>query len=70
MFLGVFFGNFEHISHLLLVFPLLTLNKFMLAGRFNSVIYKCVKFLYNLKSDKESRFKVTMEIYPTTIYFW
>ena len=29
---GVFIVNFEHISHLFLVFSLLTLNKYMLAG--------------------------------------
>ena len=29
---GVFIVNFEHISHLFLVFPFLTLNKSMLAG--------------------------------------
>ena len=29
---GVFIVNFEHISHLFLVFLLLTLNKLMLAG--------------------------------------
>ena len=28
----VFIANFEHISHLFLVFPLLTLNKYMLVG--------------------------------------
>ena len=32
---GVFIVNFEHISHLLLVFLLLTLNKWMLAGIFH-----------------------------------
>ena len=29
---GIFIVNFEHISHLVLVFLLLTLNKQMLAG--------------------------------------
>ena len=30
---GVFIVNFEHNSHLFLVFPLLTLNKLTLAGK-------------------------------------
>ena len=33
---GVFIVNYEHISHLVLVFLLLTLSKEMLAGSFSS----------------------------------
>ena len=33
---GVFIANFEHTLHLFLVFPLLALNKYMLAGKWGS----------------------------------
>ena len=38
---GVFIDNFEHISHLFLVFLLLTLNEEVLAGR-NKGVYQGV----------------------------
>ena len=34
---GVFIVNFEHISHLFLLFLFLTLNKYMLAGKVDAI---------------------------------
>ena len=38
---GVFTVNFEHISHLCLVLLLLTLNKWMLAGKLALALFNC-----------------------------
>ena len=49
---GVFTVNFEHTSHLVLVFLLLTLNKQVFAGRFfiDKVVKQYLKFsdLFNV----------------------
>ena len=48
---GVFIVNFEHISHLVLVFLLLTLSRYMLIGYY---VKKVVLFLYaKTKSEKK-----------------
>ena len=53
---GVSIVNFEHISHLLLVFLLWTLNKSMLAG-IGPTRFLALKWLRNRQANKKNKGK-------------
>ena len=50
---GVFIVNFEHISHLLLVFLTVTLNRLMLVGRFQ-IFVSVMNLMYVLYFNRSS----------------